>query len=82
MSTWQEQISDPAGLRVDHGEGENAAWAAERASIDHLVQLDQWHRDRGHVMCGGVCSRWYEPDEVDDFGTCRNSECLRAAVNP
>lgn len=49
---------------------------AEWASIRHLQQMDAWHRDQGHVICQGVCSRWYEPDQVDDFGTCRNRECL------
>lgn len=55
---------------------------ADQASIQHLLQLDQWHRDLGHVMCAGVCSRWYEPDALDEFGSCRALDCQRAAVNP
>ena len=36
MSTWQEQISDPHGMGVDHGEGEAAAAAkSTQCNIGH-----------------------------------------------
>lgn len=40
MSTWQEQISDPAGMGVDHGEGENAAMDVTDTVLRRYIDPD------------------------------------------
>lgn len=56
--------------------------AREVNAVAGLLRRDAWHRALGHVMCQGVCSRWYGPAEVDEYGTCGGRECQRAAVRP
>lgn len=54
----------------------------EADAVAGLLAQDARHRAAGRSICQGVCSRWYDPGELDDFGTCGTRECLRAAVNP
>lgn len=57
MSSWQEQISDPTGLGVDHGEGENAtARPEDRGPTDETARVQV-----GYAWCVAIRVRYLGP---------------------
>lgn len=66
MSTWQEQISDPAGLGIDHGEGEDAALRCAPCTLGNHTGTN------GTPGCEGDCACPCEGG---------NAEALHAALH-
>jgi hypothetical protein len=72
VSGWQEQISDPAGLGVDHGEGEQAA---TRRSPEQVMQ--DLHDDGLITLLPDpdLCAYCQENEREPNLPCCSTSAC-------